>query len=597
MAIGADIIVRIATDASRAANDVDQAAGKYGKFAASMESMVAPATAVVGVIGLFGKQAVDAASSTEQAMGALDSVFGASADAVKGWAAGAAEAVGLSESAYGQLASVAGASLKSMGMDQAAAADQTGKLIVLGSDLAATFGGTTAEAVGALTSALRGEADPAERLGLKLNQATVAARMAADGTDKLTGTALDAAKAQTIMTLAAEQAAGANGQFARESDTAAGSAQIAAAQYENASAAIGKELLPVVAAVTEKLAGLAKWVGENSSLVLTLVGVVGGLAVAVLAVNAAIALASAATAVWNGLQLAWKGITAVATAVQWAWNAAMAANPVGIIIIAIAALIAIIVLVVTNWEWFRDTFLAVCQAVGDAAETAWNWIKETAGAAWDWIVGKITEAADAIKAVIGGVADWIMGAWDTVKGFVLGVWDAIRSGAETVWNGIKSFIESIMNGIKSVIDGALSFIIGLWDKLKSAGTSAWNAIKSVAEAVVWPFTKVRDAIQWVIDKLKTAWEWAQKVISKIPFVGGMLSASGAGTVSAAAFYATPSAATSRGLSAGLTRRRTGGAGAAPVSIVVQGALDPVGVAEQIDAILRGQHRRTRGVAI
>lgn len=596
MAIGADIIVRIATDASRAAGDVDAAASKYGKFQATMESLVAPATIALGAIAAFGKGAIDAASNTEQAMGAVDSVFGASAGVVKDWAAGAAQAVGLSESAYGQLASVAGASLKSMGMDTATAADQTGKMITLGADLAATFGGTTAEAVQALTSALRGEADPAERLGLKLNQATVAARMAADGTDKLTGQALDAAKAQTIMALAAEQAAGANGQFARESDTAAGSAQIAAAQYENAKAALGEQLLPMVAAVTEKFAAFAQWISENIGLVTTLVAIVGGLAAAVLAVNAAMALANAATAVWNGLQLAWKGITAAATAVQWAWNAAMAANPIGIIIVAIAALIAIIVLVVTNWEWFRDTFLAVCQAIGDAAEAAWNWIKETAGAVWDWIVGKVTESTDAIKSVVGAVADWITNAWDNVASFISGVWDKIKSGAETAWNWIKSLVSSVMDGIKSVIDGALSFIIGLWDKLKSAGETCWNAIKSVAQAVIAPFTAVRDAIQWVIDKLKTAWEWAQKVLSKIPFIGGMVGASSSSVAGTRALYATPSAATSRGLSAGLTRR-TGVAGGAPVSIVVQGALDPVGVANQIDALLTRQHRRTRGVTI
>ena len=70
--------------------------------------------------------------------------------------------------------------------------------------------------------------------------------MAADGTDKLTGEAKTAAQAQTVLALATEQAAGANGQFAREADTAEGAAQRSAAQYENAKAAIGQGLLPVM---------------------------------------------------------------------------------------------------------------------------------------------------------------------------------------------------------------------------------------------------------------------------------------------------------------------------------------------------------------
>jgi hypothetical protein len=253
----AKIVIDIAVNAGNAAGQIDDTASRFDKFSNTMGKLAVPAGVAVGAIVAVGKAASDSASSTQQAMGAVESVFGDSAAQIKAWSDTSATAVGLSKSQYGQLASVAGASLKSMGLSTDQAADSTGKMIVLGSDLAATFGGTTAEAVEALTSALRGEADPAERLGLKLNQTTVAARMAADGTDKLTGTALDAAKAQTIMTLATEQAAGANGQFAREADTAAGAQEIANAQFEDAKSKMGEALLPVVVALAQAFGGLS----------------------------------------------------------------------------------------------------------------------------------------------------------------------------------------------------------------------------------------------------------------------------------------------------------------------------------------------------
>ena len=568
MAIGADIIVRIATDASRAADDVDQAAGKFGKFQSTMQSMVAPATIAVGAIAAFGKAAVDSASATQQAMGALDSVFGASAGKVKQWAAAGAESVGLSESAYGNLASVVGKSMQSMGLSADAAADQTGQLITLGADLAATMGGTTQEAVEALGAALRGESDPAERFGLALKDANVKAKMAADGTDKLTGAAYDAARAQAIVALATEQAAGANGQFAREAGSAAGAQQIASAEWENAKAALGEALLPAVVAVTQALAEFAKWAQENQTLVLVLVGVIGGLAIAVLAVNAALALSSAATA--------------VATAAQWAWNAAMAANPVGLIIVAIAALIAIIVLVVTNWEWFRDQFLAICDIVGKAAESAWNWIVDT-----------VKSAVQGIKDAAGAVFEWFGERWEWLKQTASDVWESIKSVASTVWEAIKGIVVGVWDGIKSTIDSVGSFIIGLWDKLKAAGVACWNAIKSALDFLMTPFNAIKNAIQWVIDKLKTAWDWATKLIGKIPFVGGFLSSD---TAAVSASASTPTALSSAGLGARLVRPGVR-AGGAPTTVVVNGALDPVAVANQIESILLRQRRRTRGVFV
>lgn len=560
----ATIRIEITGDAARAQRAADQTASSYEKFGKSMDELAVPAGVAAGAIGLLGKGAIDAASATQQSMGAIDAVFGASAGKVKEWAAASAQAVGLSESSYGQLASVAGASLKNMGMSQSEAADRTNELITLGADLAATYGGTTAEAVQALTAAFRGEADPAERLGLSLKQSTIEARLAAKGQQDLEGSALEAAKAAAIMELATEQAAGANGAFAREAGTVEGAQQRATAEWQNAMATLGAELLPAVTAVTAAFASFAQWVGENSTLVLTLVGIIGGLAAAVLAVNAAMMVASAAQAAWTAVQMIGKGATAAMTAVQWALNAAMAANPVMLVVLAIAALVAALLLLWNNCEGFRNFVLGMWEKIAAAATAAWSTVTDAVGAAWDWITDKVSAARD----------------------FIVGVWDAITNAASSAWEGVKNIVAGVWSWIVDKANAAGETMRGIWETIKSVGVACWNAIKGAVDALLWPFRAVKDAVQWLIDKLRQAWDWAVKVISKIPFVGGMLSSSESSVAAA------PSLARAGALGAPRFGTATPG-----IVVNVSGALDPVAVARQINSVLERERRRTRGVAI
>jgi hypothetical protein len=196
------------------------------------------------------------AGRLQQSVGATESVFGSASATVTAFAEDSVNAVGLSERAYRELAAVAGAQLKSLGYSQEQAAQTANQLITIGADLAATFGGTTEEAVSALGAAFRGEADPAERFGLRLNQTAVNAKAVELGLADTTS-AVDAnAKAQATLALIMEQSADSAGQFAREADTLAGAQQRANAEWEDAKAALGENLLPLVTQATEQFGGL-----------------------------------------------------------------------------------------------------------------------------------------------------------------------------------------------------------------------------------------------------------------------------------------------------------------------------------------------------
>src|SRR4051794_31268357 len=166
MANSATLAIRIVSDARGAAQGFEEAESRVGRFQGTLDRASVGAGVALGGIGLLARGAFDAASAFQQSSGAIESVFGDTAAFISEHAASAAQDVGLSGNAYQELSSTMGAQLKNMGIAMGDLAPQTDALIGMGADLAATYGGTTADAVGALGSLLRGEADPIERYGI-----------------------------------------------------------------------------------------------------------------------------------------------------------------------------------------------------------------------------------------------------------------------------------------------------------------------------------------------------------------------------------------------------------------------------------------------
>ncbi len=208
--------------------------------------VAAGATQIASAVTQWISDAVSSASDLEQSLGGVDAVFKENADTIHAWAQGAAEDLGLSQNSYNELATIIGSQLKNMGMDMDDVTGQTGDLIGLGADLAAQFGGSTSDAVSALSSLLRGERDPIEAYGVSITQAAIDAEKARLGLEGLTGEAERNADVQATLSLLTQQTADAQGAFARESDTLAGQQARVTAEFENMKTEVGMALLPVV---------------------------------------------------------------------------------------------------------------------------------------------------------------------------------------------------------------------------------------------------------------------------------------------------------------------------------------------------------------
>lgn len=187
---------------------------------------------------------------------------------------------------------------------------------------------------------------------------------------------------------------------------------------------IGEKLLP-------PLMSVFGFIRTHTSLVLTLAGVVGGLAVAVSAVSFAIRV--------------YETYVKVAAAVQWLWNAALDANPIGLVIVAIAALVAGIIYAYKHFKWFRDFVNAVWQVIQIEAVATWHAIVKV----WDFIVA----------------------AGKTV-------WHALQAGWTAVWHAVadvaKWFADRVLGFFGLLVHGAadaFGWIPGIGGKLKDAAAA------------------------------------------------------------------------------------------------------------------------------
>lgn len=141
-------------------------------------------------------------------------------------------------------------------------------------------------------------------------------------------------------------------EYNTKNNTTAANLEKAKNNFQALSIIIGTELLPVIndllATIVPIIKNAVAWAKENPKLVKTILYIAGAIAVLSFGVSALTGIISLV----SGAMLAWEGITAAVTAVQWALNAALFANPIGLIILGIAALIAVATIVIKKYnDW------------------------------------------------------------------------------------------------------------------------------------------------------------------------------------------------------------------------------------------------------
>lgn len=163
------------------------------------------------------------------------------------------------------------------------------------------------------------------------------------------------------------------------------------------------------------------------------------------------------------LMKAWRTGTLLATLAQWGLNAALLANPIGIVAIAIGALIGLIVLVTLNLDWFKEKIGIVGQFFVDT----WNNGVVGFKTAIDQIVSIFKFLWEIVKlyfslypAIINGVIDFFKWAFNGLVGFFTGLWSSITTGVSNFGHGIKSVFTGIRDAVTGLFKGTVNVVIG-----------------------------------------------------------------------------------------------------------------------------------------
>lgn len=122
--------------------------------------------------------------------------------------------------------------------------------------------------------------------------------------------------------------------------------------------------------------------------------------VGVLATSAAQAVASAGAKVWAGA--------------QWLLNAALTANPIGLVVVAIGLLVAAVVWIATKTTWFQDLWKWIWSKIGDPVKAAWDWIKKITTKAFDWYISLPGKIWNAFKKIGGYISAPFRAAFNLV---------------------------------------------------------------------------------------------------------------------------------------------------------------------------------------
>jgi hypothetical protein len=265
-----NMIVTLVADATKFTSGLSQASGRLGRFgnvARTVAGVVASAAfAMAAAFARFAVEAIKDASSLEQALGGVESVYKEFSGQMVKQSEEAADKLGLSMEQYQRIGVLTGTLLKNAGIPMSKLADQTDVLLTLAADLAATFGGTVEEAANAMNAALRGEFEPIRRFGIALSQAQIIEE-ALMMTQKNSSTELTKReKILATQNLLLQQGADASGQFARESDTLANRQQVLNAKWENLSALMGEKLLPIAEVLATALINLVDSPGFQKNL-------------------------------------------------------------------------------------------------------------------------------------------------------------------------------------------------------------------------------------------------------------------------------------------------------------------------------------------
>ena len=175
--------------------------------------------------------------------------------------------------------------------------------------------------------------------------------------------------------------------------------------------------------------------------------------------------------------------------------AVIMANPIVLIVAAIAAAVAAFIYFWNTSEEFRNFWIGLWEAIKTAVSTV--------------VQAIATFFTETIPAAFTSFVEFFQGLWEGVKTFFSGIWDGMKEIVSTAWETIKNVVQVAVMAIGEFFSAALTIITlpfqFIWENCKEIILAAWEAIK----------TTVSTALEAIKTAISTAWEAVKTVTSTV----------------------------------------------------------------------------------
>ena len=198
------------------------------------------------------------------------------------------------------------------------------------------------------------------------------------------------------------------------------------------------------------------------------------------------------------------------------FNAVLSANPIGLIVTAVAALTAGLVWFFTQtetgqqiWSSFVDWIKQAWQGIADFFVGLWSGISEGASTLWDGVVIAWNAYIESLKAMWNAVVTFFSDLWISIQEAASVAWTAITTAVMTI---VQTFIDRFMNDWNNISAG----LTQIWEGIKMIFQGAWDFIKSIfLGAILIIIDLVTGNFSQLGADLSLIWEGIQNGISLV----------------------------------------------------------------------------------
>jgi phage-related protein len=400
---------------------------------------------------------IDSAATVKAETAAFEQTFGDFAGTATAAIGRVADSSGILQTRLNTIGSKIYAFARSSGGDVEQSMSLMERALQAAADSAAYYDTSVEQATESLQSFLKGNYANDAALGLSATEATrnaAAMKLFGDAFNNLS----EIQKQETLlqMVLDAQKLSGAMGQAAREADgweNVMGNLSETWRQFQaNVGAPVLENLVPIIQNITTALQGWIDGVDwdaftadvnnfvdtilNNGDLILS---IIAGIGAAFVTWNVASLINGAVNAI-KAFQAANEG----ATVAQAALNLVMSANPIGIVVTAIAALVTGLIAFYKTNDEFREKVNAAWAAVKTAVLNACTAFEN----AVDKFFDKVVEIGNAVVSFFKSVPKQMV---EIGKNIVMGLWDGIKAMASWIGDKVSGFFGGIVDSVKGML--------------------------------------------------------------------------------------------------------------------------------------------------